>query len=31
MDELDNVKGFGKANVEKLKGELTVGSENTKK
>ena len=31
MDELDNVKGFGKANVEKLKGELTVGSETAKK
>jgi competence protein ComEA len=30
LDDLDNVKGFGKANVEKLKGELTVGSGNAK-
>ena len=26
MDELDKVKGFGKASIEKLKGELTVDS-----
>ena len=31
LDELDNVKGFGKASVEKLKGELLVGSEKPKK
>ena len=31
LDELDNVKGFGKANVEKMRGELTVGSEGPKK
>jgi len=31
LEDLDNVKGFGKASIEKLKGELTVGSENTKK
>jgi len=24
LDELDNVKGFGKATIEKLRGELTV-------
>lgn len=27
VDELDKVKGFGKATVEKLRGELTVGRE----
>ncbi len=26
LDDLDNVKGLGKATVEKLKGELTVGT-----
>lgn len=31
LDDLDNVKGFGKANVEKMRGELTVGSEGAKK
>ena len=31
LDELDNVKGFGKASVEKLNGELLVGSEKPKK
>lgn len=31
LEELDKVKGFGKASIDKLKGELTVGSENTKK
>jgi competence protein ComEA len=31
LDELDNVKGFGSASVEKLKGELSVGSEKAKK
>lgn len=25
LEELDNVKGFGKASIEKLRGELTVG------
>lgn len=24
LDELDNVKGFGKASIDKLKGELSV-------
>ncbi|HQT00889.1 MAG: competence protein ComE [Hydrogenophilales bacterium 16-64-46] len=27
VDELDGVKGFGKATVDKLRGELTVGKE----
>ena len=27
LDELDSVKGFGKATIEKLKDELSVGSE----
>ncbi|MGE5320555.1 MAG: ComEA family DNA-binding protein [Hyphomicrobiaceae bacterium] len=31
LDELDNVKGFGSASVEKLKGELAVESEKGKK
>ena len=31
LDDLDNVKGFGKASVEKLKGELSAGSEKTRK
>lgn len=31
LDELDNVKGFGKASLEKLKEELSVGSEKVKK
>lgn len=31
LDELDNVKGFGKASVEKLKEELAVVPENVKK
>lgn len=30
LDELDNVKGFGKASIEKLKGELSVGGERVK-
>lgn len=30
LDELDNVKGFGKASIEKLKGDLSVGTEKTK-
>ncbi len=30
LDELDNVKGFGKANIEKLKGDLSVGAEKAK-
>jgi len=31
VDELDNVKGFGSASIEKLKGELSVGTEKGKK
>ncbi|MBW8328381.1 MAG: helix-hairpin-helix domain-containing protein [Thiobacillus sp.] len=31
LDELDNVKGFGKSSVEKLKEELSVGSDKPKK
>ena len=31
LDELDNVKGFGKASVEKLKEELSVVQEKVKK
>jgi competence protein ComEA len=31
LDELDNVKGFGKASVEKLKDELSVGAEKPKR
>ncbi len=31
LDELDNVKGFGKASIDKLKGELSVGPEKAKK
>lgn len=31
LDELDNVKGFGKASVEKLKEELLVVPEKAKK
>jgi len=31
LDELDNVKGFGKASIEKLKEELSVGPEKVKK
>ena len=31
LDELDNVKGFGKASVEKLKEELSVVPEKVKK
>jgi len=31
LDELDNVKGFGSASVEKLKGELSVAPEKTRK
>jgi competence protein ComEA len=30
VDELDNVKGFGKASVDKLKSELSVGTEKSK-
>ena len=26
LDELDNVKGFGKASVDKLRGELSIGA-----
>lgn len=31
LDELDNVKGFGRASVEKLKGELSAAPEKAKK
>ena len=31
VDDLDKVKGFGKASIDKLKGELTVGPDNNKK
>lgn len=31
VDELDNVKGFGKASVERLRSELTVDSEKSTK
>lgn len=31
LDELDNVKGFGKASIEKMKGELSVGPGNAQK
>lgn len=31
LEELDNVKGFGKASIEKLKEELSVGPEKVKK
>ncbi|MDP2028286.1 MAG: helix-hairpin-helix domain-containing protein [Thiobacillus sp.] len=31
VDDLDKVKGFGKASIDKLKGELTVGSDSNKK
>jgi len=31
LDELDNVKGFGKASIDKLKEELSVGPEKVKK
>jgi competence protein ComEA len=31
VDDLDKVKGFGKASIDKLRGELTVGSDSAKK
>jgi competence protein ComEA len=31
LDDLDKVKGFGKASIEKLKAELTVGPDGSKK
>ena len=31
LDDLDKVKGFGKSSIDKLKDELTVGTENAKK
>jgi competence protein ComEA len=31
LDELDNVKGFGKASIEKLHSELSVGPEKAKR
>lgn len=30
LDELDNVKGIGKPSIDKMKGELTVGSDNAR-
>lgn len=30
LDDLDKVKGFGKASIEKLSGELSVASEGAK-
>lgn len=30
LDDLDKVKGFGKATVDKLRGELSVGTEKSK-
>ncbi|MEW5966196.1 MAG: helix-hairpin-helix domain-containing protein [Pseudomonadota bacterium] len=30
IDELDNVKGFGKATVDKLRDELSVGAQKAK-
>lgn len=30
LDELDNVKGFGKASIGKLKGELSIGGDKVK-
>ena len=30
LDELDKVKGFGKSSVDKLKNELSVGTEKAK-
>lgn len=30
LDDLDNVKGFGKASVDKLKGDLSVGAAKSK-
>lgn len=30
LDELDNVKGFGKASIEKLKADLAVGTAKAK-
>ncbi|MFN3715165.1 MAG: ComEA family DNA-binding protein [Thiobacillus sp.] len=31
VDDLDKVKGFGKASIDKLRGELTVGGGEKKK
>ena len=31
LEELDNVKGFGKASIDKLKGELSIGTEKAKR
>lgn len=31
LDELDNVKGFGKASIDKLKADLAVGSVKAKR
>jgi len=31
LDDLDNVKGFGKASIDKLRDELSVGPEKSKR
>ncbi|MDP1928718.1 MAG: helix-hairpin-helix domain-containing protein [Thiobacillus sp.] len=31
VDDLDKVKGFGKASIEKIKGDLSVGADSVKK
>jgi competence protein ComEA len=31
LDELDNVKGFGKASIDKLKGEFSVGPDKARR
>ena len=31
VDDLDKVKGFGKASIEKIKGDLSVGADSAKK
>lgn len=31
LDDLDNVKGFGKASIDRLRGELSVGADKAKR
>ena len=31
VEDLDKVKGFGKASIEKIKGDLSVGADSVKK
>ena len=31
VDDLDKVKGFGKASIDKIKGDLSVGADSAKK